>query len=1308
MGEISFSYAVKPEFAYQAPFTYWYAESIEYSFAYQRYIAFSDASIFDNPVAITKVATGLFDLHDLFVDKEAYSIVRDKITEIHKVPHDIVRDEITELDKVSFKISLNDLFIMERHNAFNMDIYPNSINMIRPVPFLNAIPQINMARPRNGMFLDDEINMYRIGHDKGAYDYRYFMLMRENSLNISEKYLFGKRPDNYGYVTQNFMGQRPDLYGSKFWNDLLERPDLCGNVFDSINMQRPDLSIGSVFKNISGVRPDISINVLKYHFLELPYIIRTNVIDTQVLYKPFSETVRYETDVILDGMTKKGNTEDLFELYTYGKTFDWHEQIFGTMYGKLANIRNEVSGKTYGKRAERLQEFYGFKIAYQAIINDIAACMLPDKEMFRQKTLGARTFDKPTCKFNLDTFSVTEVKYMYLIDDTWGTIEPKEMGIRDIEWLYKGGREMRIHDITWAISDKKGMFLTEGVYGKGQKKDIDIHVQPIFISKDSQNLGIFDDLLTINFILKPIRIHEQPFDISKDEADIRLYQPGLFAFKDSFSIELYTDQTWVYNDRKSIEFIPNTVTLSKIKKGIPENNEGVFAYKDRTSIEFWHSVEWTFKDRKSFVIDDSVVSAYKDMFDIRMYNEQYWTYKNSHDIELYPHQLWGQKDGHDIRLFQQGNTLIKQLISTTDLPDVDSAIKYHMPTDFIGNMNGNYAGMIIPVSKLRKQGYVNNIDLMAKKYFKHAFINQDQVSSVIPKSTYVPTIDLMCDKQEHRAFVEYKNNSIVKSRIHSIIHHDIFAEKGMHKAHVFEYESVIKELHKAWIQNPISAFKEKKNLQVHYDINAYREYKKADISDSLFVDKSDRICYYDYGTVWADKEIKAQLDQVQVQGFRKPYDTHILDCVSSGIKKHVPVFYEYGVFGNKIIRESQLFKEIEHLESIRRETMLHPNDFGNWAWVYETPDPFEGRGYGIDELLLPENDTRYEGFQDIIFNKETMMPRNPVKQIDDTTFIGKYPTKHPLPKYSDVGIDYDKSAVKFEQYLGIETDILHTVFLKFYRIWQSKIFEFGTMTMVQSVKLMLDYMYAWIMDYFPLDELEQALRVFRLIRWYAESSIIQNSQYIISYEFDTLESKLNTGVCHIPCNLDDSNPTMMVDPVMGVIKNNPIYIGSGKAYVEFYINNKKNTTISFSLSNTVGSVNIYINDVLIDTVSKSALHLIYELPYTGDENVVRIEKEASHNLNGNFYIGNIKIPNCSFKDLSIEFDPTLKAGNKPLNDVAKKMIELANRYEDVQEAYNVIRKANLGISETYKRMVDYWNLHHQDKTKGKRLTIKEV
>ena len=60
------------------------------------------------------------------------------------------------------------------------------------------------------------------------------------------------------------------------------------------------------------------------------------------------------------------------------------------------------------------------------------------------------------------------------------------------------------------------------------------------------------------------------------------------------------------------------------------------------------------------------------------------------------------------------------------------------------------------------------------------------------------------------------------------------------------------------------------------------------------------------------------------------------------------------------------------------------------------------------------------------------------------------------------------------------------------------------------------------------------------------------------------------------------------------------------------------------------------------------------------------------------------------------------------DEIAKKMIQYANLYDDFKDAYNNIKRSNLGIQETYKKMLEYWNLHHQDKTKGKRLTIKEV
>ena len=67
MGEISFLYKAPNWHGRVQPFCYLYSKTTEYSFAYQRYLALSDTSIFNSPVAITKVATGLSNLCGLFV-----------------------------------------------------------------------------------------------------------------------------------------------------------------------------------------------------------------------------------------------------------------------------------------------------------------------------------------------------------------------------------------------------------------------------------------------------------------------------------------------------------------------------------------------------------------------------------------------------------------------------------------------------------------------------------------------------------------------------------------------------------------------------------------------------------------------------------------------------------------------------------------------------------------------------------------------------------------------------------------------------------------------------------------------------------------------------------------------------------------------------------------------------------------------------------------------------------------------------------------------------------------------------------------
>jgi hypothetical protein len=234
--------------------------------------------------------------------------------------------------------------------------------------------------------------------------------------------------------------------------------------------------------------------------------------------------------------------------------------------------------------------------------------------------------------------------------------------------------------------------------------------------------------------------------------------------------------------------------------------------------------------------------------------------------------------------------------------------------------------------------------------------------------------------------------------------------------------------------------------------------------------------------------------------------------------------------------------------------------------------------------------------------------------------------------------------------------------------------------------------------------MDQALRVFRQIRWYSESAIIRNSQYIVSYEYDTLRSNLHKGSCDIPNDLD-ANPTMYI--TQGVIRNNPAYIGQ-EASVTFTIETQKNTWFRFSLTNQLGTVKVYVNDVLVGMYPRSQIGITIELPYTTGTNCVKIVKEANHNIDSNFYIGNIEVPEASFKDLTIKFDPVLRAGNKPLNEVAKKLIAFANLHANRNEMYQVARRSNVGISETYKKMNEYWKNHHQNKSKGKRLTIKQV
>ena len=1242
MGEISFNYDVVLKPKNELAFKYWFEESIEYSFAYRRYIASSDANIFNSPVAITKVATGLSQLYDLFVDKSSHSVTYFNLIH-HFDKFDIIDNTYIRLQKQS-------------------------------LPLLGK----SSKDTDNNQMCELTSSVYA-----PANAYSYEALSRRNDLILNKNKIITLDGDD-NYLHALFQGA---------WIFTEE----TGQVYKDYSLQKVYENMTNVYKTIYLTHKAKQIEIQKDKLMAALFDNELNIYDRFALKK--YGTTKYKAFKCKDIMLSTfDNHMDIYKyentkrcMYKLGVNPQINVSFSDVIH--INTIQQNYLQRTINKcnSSNTVLSLTTRTRNLQSLINQSATRI--DNEAFYKQEFSLHFYDKPLCSFDIDTFTVQEKRYGFVIQSPFAKSSYKDLhDNKNIESADKNFSNLFINEDYWIkVTNSNLALFTSSTF---KKYISNLNSNEVFnaVYREKYLSDYCNPIYSSSINNKQTAYYYSEYCAKKNNSDITIFDLGVWHYKDKKELPYFSKDISVYKESSTMEIQDLSTTIYKNR--ISMDNEQLFILD-------------LSKNNKEMIMPLQCSHIYKDndSIDILFQN---WVSKDSHGIDFLESQMTIEKDSQMMEMYRNMQSFLKKRIFA-EAPDVESVIKYRIPANYINILSNNFNGMIIPISKTRHQAYIDTVDSMVKKTSSQGYLNIDLSVSVIPKNSYVQTLDLFCDKQEHIAFLEYKNMHISKAKIYTVINKDTLVNKEYSYAYLEGSIWASKSKVDTFTINQVWAHKKDNKAQINDTISTVTLPKNMYHYNSLFVDKINQICYYDYGTTWADKSLEARLYNSQVGTNKELQNIKMLDCISPFIKKELDAFYDYGVFGNTTIRESALFKEIDAVQRTNNNCGIHPEDFGNWAWVYETPDPFDKVSYGIDELLLPENDTRYEDFEDIIFNKETMTPRNPVKQIDENTFIAKYPIRHPLSsKYANISVDYNTSAIDFENYYGIETQIMHTVFLKFYRIWQSKIFEFGTMTMVQSVKLMLEYLYSWIMEYFPLEKIEQALRVFKLIRWYGESSIIQNSQYIVSYEYGTLESKLNTGSCMIPNNIGPDNSTMLIDSKLGVIKNNPELLQVSNAYVEFYVNNKKNTTFTFSLSNTVGSVNIYINDVLVDTVSRSTINLTYELSYTGDINVVKIEKEKAHNLNATFYIGNIKVPNGTFKELSIDFDPTLKAGNKPLNEIARKMIAVANLYDNRNEAYETILKGNLGMNELYKKLTEYWELHHQGKTKGKRLTIKEV
>ena len=360
---------------------------------------------------------------------------------------------------------------------------------------------------------------------------------------------------------------------------------------------------------------------------------------------------------------------------------------------------------------------------------------------------------------------------------------------------------------------------------------------------------------------------------------------------------------------------------------------------------------------------------------------------------------------------------------------------------------------------------------------------------------------------------------------------------------------------------------------------------------------------------------------------------------------------------------------------------------------------------GIDELLIPNEEYPYESIKKDILDFKTGRPKDPVKQIDDHTYIAKMPASSPIVTEWDIG----------RAYIDVEIYWLKYIINIFNRSWQSNIFKYGAMDMMSGINTMLEYMRLYAAFHVPGIAMKQCERAVALIRWYAEHVLLKHSQFIIHIEYGHWESKLYTG--GLDCGPSVGCGTNVgCDPSVGCgtsvgcehelmgFEVTPTYVlrNTGPHAILLLRNYVCiDSSIKFSLF-LDGEADIYINNELVASLSSGcpdiqvfalkAGDIEFRLDFTGNE----------------IKIGNIIINNTHAVDIKTEYKYEYGKANFGINEVLASVKRYYRVVQDNLEAFKQAHEGILGLNDLTNQLNDYIELHHLKQSKGKRRTIKRL
>ena len=563
--------------------------------------------------------------------------------------------------------------------------------------------------------------------------------------------------------------------------------------------------------------------------------------------------------------------------------------------------------------------------------------------------------------------------------------------------------------------------------------------------KESHSMRIKDDLVALVKTPHSMRIKDDLVDAVKKSYLMRIKDDTASGIRYKYKFFYANNLLWFNKEQKKLSIEYYNLWINKQLKyaSIPQNP--VFFQKQIKTAWYFNPLSRGKKTNKYFFID----------------RHDEWFVKQEKNSDYYNHVFWFVKS-----------------LKRAWTERMQRGIKGILPLDYHWTLAKEFGGFAFSISKNKKYAYIDGINEWAKKLF----LNTDYIQSgiwfnMLPKNVFMNYYDIWVKKGKIPAWYDDYVSWASKLKLRTAIH------DGMPWAKLLPKPTMI-DLGEIWA----------KLLPKPTMIDRNNEWaktlpKRAFLTDQVFGRKMPQKVNYFHGVScfkfiqfgWYDYELFGKKlpsitnENKTIFGKKEDQLVDFYDLVPDIVREELNAYYDAYVvsakdFDNIILK----FKE-ESAAPLKHNPLEYMPEKDTWAWVYEDPDPFEGEYYGIDELLLPEQEIPYEEFENLVFDKKTLQPVNPVKQLSSQKFVAKFPIKTPINDGRETeGIIYPIGPFKKMTHgssgdehqgrwvypdQGVKTWLLHDVFLGYYRIWQKNLYKFASLDCVKSANLMLDYLW---------------------------------------------------------------------------------------------------------------------------------------------------------------------------------------------------------------------------------------------------------